>query len=189
MEDDDKASWNYRPGGGSAASDVPDSDEPSRSRSSQTDSEPISWTASEYIDHDNGLSWYGLLLLFTTVLAAGIYLLTHDYLAAGTIFVLGLIVGIAAARKPQQITYQLTSSGIKIGEKFYNFRSYRSFYIVKEGSLHSISLMPLKRFSPALSVYFDPADEQRIVDKLSHRLPFEEHQVDTIEKISRRLRF
>ena len=188
MDNEDKTPWQYRPGGGSAASDVPDEEELIENNKTYGD-KPVSWTASEYIDHDNGLSWYGLLLLTTVAVATAIYFLTKDYWATGTILILGIIVGIAAARRPEQIVYELSSTGIKIGEKFYSFRSYRSFYIVKEGALHSISLMPLKKFTPALSIYFDPADEDKIIKKLSDRLPFEEHKMDAVEKISRRLRF
>jgi hypothetical protein len=188
MDNDDKVPWQYRPGGGSEASDVPDEEE-LIAQASKSDAKPISWEASEYIDHDNGLSWYGMLFLATAVIAGFTYLITRDYLATGTIIILGVIVAIAAARRPQKITYQLSSTGIKIGEKFYSFRGYRSFYIVKEGALHSISLMPLRRFSPALSIYFDPADEEHIIKRLSEHLPFEEHKMDMVEKISRRLRF
>jgi hypothetical protein len=188
MDNDDKVPWQYRPGGGSEASDVPDEEE-LVAHAGKSDDKPVSWTASEYIDHENGLSWYGMLFLATVVVSGSIYLLTKDYLATGTIIILGVIVATAAARRPEKITYQLSSTGIKIGEKFYSFRGYRSFYIVKDGALHSISLMPLKRFSPALSIYFDPADEEHIVKRLSERLPFEEHQMDLVDKISRRLRF
>lgn len=188
MDNEEKTSWQYNPDGSTNISGEMGGNQESSSREKPEET-PLTWTASEYIDHNNGMTWYALLLAGTLTLSGVIYFLTKDMLATGTILILGIVVGIAAARRPQQINYELTSAGIKIGGKSYSFNSYRSFYIIKDGALHSISLMPLKRFSPALSVYFDPGHEEQIIEKLSHRLPFEEHEVDFIEKLSRRLRF
>ena len=179
--------WQYKPGEGSAPSDFEEDSAVDSERVKKY--QPISWTASEYVDHDNGLSWYGLLSLLTLGLSLGVYLLTRDFLAAGTILILGVIVAVAAKRKPQQITYQISAGGIKIGEKFFSFKLFRSFYIIKEGDLHSISLMPIKRFTPALSIYFDPADEAKIVKRLGEHMPYEQHEMDAIERLARRLRF
>lgn len=184
---EDSAPWQYKPGSGSDPAEI--SGEEAASESKTKDYQPITWTASEYIDHDNGLSWYALLGALTVIISGGIFVLTRDMLATGTIVILGVIVAFAAKRKPRQISYQVAPGGIKIGDKTYNFRLFRSFYIVKEGDLHSISLMPIKRLSPALSIYFDPADEDKIVKRLAAHLPFEEHEMDAVERLARRLRF
>jgi hypothetical protein len=49
--------------------------------------------------------------------------------------------------------------------------------------------MPLKRFMPPLSLYMDPADEEKIVDVLADYLPVEQREQDPIDKLMRRLRF
>jgi hypothetical protein len=188
MDNDKKTPWQYRPGGGSEASDVSDEEElaPRKTGGNKT---PITWTASEYIDHEKGASWYSLLFVSTLALGTVIYLLTRDFLAAGTILILGVIIAVAARRRPQQVEYKLSDAGLKIGEKSYSFSSFRSFYIVKDGDLHSISLIPLKKFTPALSIFFDPADEKRITERLSEHLPYEEHTLDSVDRLARRLRF
>lgn len=149
----------------------------------------IAWSASEYIDHAQGFGWYVALTLVTLVLAAIIYLLTKDYFATGTVIVLGLIVGVFAARTPRQLDYQLDSQGIKIGVRNHPYGVFKSFSIAKDGSLTSINLQPIKRFMPPISIFFDPADEQKITDMLGQYLPFEQHRPDHIEALSRRLRF
>ncbi len=42
---------------------------------------------------------------------------------------------------------------------------------------------------PPLSVYFDPADETKVVSLLGGQLPLEEGGLDAVEKLARRLRF
>jgi hypothetical protein len=151
--------------------------------------EAVSWTASEYIDHEQGPSWYMGLFGGALILAALIYLLTKDLFAVGTVLVVAVIVAAAAGRKPEQIPYEVSSHGIKIGQKAYNYQTFKSFCVVNDGGLNSISLLPLKRLLPRISLYYDPGDEEKIIDILSNRLPYEEHKVDQIERISRRLRF
>jgi hypothetical protein len=47
----------------------------------------------------------------------------------------------------------------------------------------------MKRFMPMTSIYFDPKDENRIVDMLSHFLPEEPKDPDFIDRLTRRIRF
>jgi hypothetical protein len=148
----------------------------------------ITWTASEYIEHQRGPSWYGLLVLCTVALAAVTYLLTKDYFATGTIVVVGIIVAVFVGHKPQQVTYELNISGIKVGSKFYDYGSFKSFSITRDGLLNSLNLYPLKRFMPPIAAYFDAKDEERITNLVGDRLPLEEGRLDRIEQLSRRLK-
>lgn len=149
----------------------------------------VTWTASEYIHHERGASWYALLLVGTAVLAAGIYFLTKDYFATGAIAVVGILVGVFAGRKPRQITYQLTSSGLKIGEKLYGYGLFKSFSIIRGSEASSVSLMPLKKFMPPVDAFFGAADEEKIIDLIGQHLPYEERQQAGIDRLSHKLRF
>jgi hypothetical protein len=42
---------------------------------------------------------------------------------------------------------------------------------------------------PLLTIYYDPADEDKIVNALSDMLPHEDRQHDMVERLMRRLRF
>jgi hypothetical protein len=148
----------------------------------------ITWTASEYVEHQRGVGWYASLVIATVVLAAGIYLITKDYFATGTIIVLGIIVGVFAGHKPGQIDFELSDSGLRVGEKNYSYSLFRSFSIFREGKLSSINLTPIKRFMPPISAYFDPKDEKKIVDLLGEHIPFEPRNPGVIDRLSLRLR-
>ena len=148
----------------------------------------FTWTASEYIDHNRGASWYLLLFLGTIVLAAGIYFLTKEYFATGVIVVLGIIVALYARQKPRQVNYELSSSGLRVGEKLYAYSLFKSFSLVNDGTLTSIQLTPLKKLMPPISAYYQAGDEEKITDILGQHLPMEQRNPSSIDRLSRRLR-
>lgn len=180
----------YKPSGGTSVADAPPTpqsntiDSPAKPPASGS----FSWTASEYIDHDRGGSWYLMLIFGTAILAAVVYFLTKEIVATATIAVVGLIVAAYSRRKPRQVVYELSESGIRIGEKSYNYNLFRSFALVKDGELNSVQLSPLKRFMPGISAYYDAADEEKISDILGQHLPYEDAKPDVVDNISRRLK-
>jgi hypothetical protein len=149
----------------------------------------ITWAATEYTHHDRGASWYALLFLGTVGLAAAVYFLTKDYFATGSIVVLGIIVGAFAVRKPGQITYELSDSGLRVGQKLYSFNQFKSFSITHDGVANSVSLLPLKKFMPPVDAYFGPGDEEKITDLLGKHLPYEQRKAPGIDRLSRKLKF
>ncbi len=150
----------------------------------------VSWTASEFVDHDKSSGWYMLLALSAIGLAAITYFFSHgDLISTAVVLVVFAAFGVFAARKPRQLEYNVNDQGIKIGEKFYPYSSFRSFSIVQEDALESIWLMPLKRFMPIISIYFDSDDGQKIIDVLGQALPIENREPDFVDKLMHRIRF
>jgi len=149
----------------------------------------ITWSASEYVAHQKNLSWFMGLGFVIAALAIGIYVFTHDLFSPIMITICGIAFGVFAARQPQVLQYVVNHSGLTIGEKFYGYDRFKSFSVVEEGPLHAILLTPLQRFMPPLTVYFDPQDEDRIMDVLADYLPFAEAQRDAVDSLMRRVRF
>lgn len=189
--EDNSTNWEYKPDGKvvAAAPDLPGSVLKSGIQSKSSKNEAVTWTASEYIDHTRGPGWYLALVAGTAVLAALVYFITKDYFATGVVALMGIIVGVFSRQKPKQVAYELSTSGLKAGEKVYPLSLFKSFALIREGELLSINLIPIKRFMPPLSIYFDPSDEEKIVGLLGSHLPLEEGGLDSIERLSRRLRF
>ncbi len=187
----DDSSWEYKPDGKEIAAtpDLPGSALKSEIQPKSSKNEAVTWTASEYIDHTRGPGWYLALVAGTTVLAALIYFITKDYFATGVVALMGIIVGVFSRQKPKQVAYELSTSGLKAGEKVYPLNLFKSFALIREGELLSVNLIPIKRFMPPLSIYLDPSDEEKIVGLLGSHLPLEEGSLDPVERLSRRLRF
>ena len=149
----------------------------------------IEWTASEFVAHHKSANWY-LMLVFAVLAGGGlIYWFTKDLITVGVIAFCGVIFGIAAARKPRVLGYRLDEAGLTIAQRFYPYADYRAFTVVDEGAFASISFIPLKRFMPAINIYFDPKDEDHIIDALSEYLPLQPSAPTVVDHVMRRLRF
>jgi hypothetical protein len=191
MNPNENPQWQYKPGGQQPVSpdQVPQPAGISPAPTSSVPAGSVVWTAAEYIEHDRSSGWYMALVAGTAVLTAIVYFITKDYLAAGVIPVLGFIVGFSAGHKPRQLEYELSDSGLRIGTKNYPYDQFKSFSLIPEGELNSINLLPVKRFMPMISAYFAPGDQERIAASLGNHLPFEQRQMDGVDRLSRHLRF
>ena len=155
----------------------------------QADDNAVSWTASEFIAHQKTVGWYGILAAATIVFSVLIYILTRDLITSGFVIFGALILGYYASRQPSELHYQIDAKGVLIGDKSYGYESFRSFSIVDEGAFASVVFMPLKRFAPLRAVYFAPEHEDKIIEMLMPRLPFEEYSHDAIDRLMSRIRF
>jgi hypothetical protein len=149
----------------------------------------ITWTASEFIAHDKSAGWYGVLALVGVLLAGLVYLILRDIISTTVVLVCTVLFGVYAARKPRQIYYQLDDTGLSVGKRHFLYHEFRSFAVVDEGAFASIAFIPLKRFSPLLSIYFDPEDEDAIADVLADHLPVEPRELDLLERVLKTIRF
>ena len=191
MNPNENPQWQYKPG---AAAPAPVADSSAGSNVTPPTSQPltegaVTWTAAEYIEHDRSSSWYVILVAATLILSAVTYFITKDYFATGVILVLGFIVGFSASHKPRQLEYEISDSGLRIGAKTYPYNQFKSFSVIGEGALSSINLVPIKRLMPMITAYFAPGDQERIANSLGSHLPYEERQMDRVDRLSRRLRF
>jgi hypothetical protein len=177
--------WHYHPDSGNASTASP---APAGAPATAKHSE-VEWTASEFIAHHKSVGWYAALFVITVAAGTGMYLLTQDVITTAVIGTCGLVFGVAAARKPRVLGYRLDEAGLTIGNKFFPYHNYKAFALVEEGHFTSISFVPLKRFMPAISVYFDPEDEAKILDVLSEHLPLQPGSTSAFDGFIRRIRF
>lgn len=151
--------------------------------------QPVAWTASEYISHEKSMSWHGILYITAVVLSFIVYLVSKDKLAVLVILMSAVAMSVYAKKKPSLKSYELSSDGIGIDNQFYSYDEFRSFSILEEGAVNSIWLKRLQRFSPPVVIYFSKDEEERIQDILENYLPFEEKNLDFIDRATKRIRF
>ncbi len=149
----------------------------------------VQWSASEYVDHEKDSKWYLALGGGGFVLTALIFLITQDFLASTVVFLAIISIAIFAGRKPETKQYSVDENGVTVGEKNFSYSQFRSFSVVEEGAIDSIWLKPLKRYAPAVIIYFAPDDEDKIIEVLSNFLPHEDRELDPIDRFSKRVRF
>lgn len=152
--------------------------------------ETISWTASEYIAHQKSLSWYAALVVLAVAFSGLIYFITGgDIMSSAVILLVAIVFGIYAGKNPKEQRYAISVNGVSVGAKTYSFNQLKSFSITDEGAFSSITFMPMKRFMPVISIYYDPQDEEKIADTISNYLPLENHPRDVVDGLMRKIRF
>jgi hypothetical protein len=155
----------------------------------QSNGEAIAWSASEFIAHDKTALWYLVLGGGGLVLMGLVYLFSRDIFATVVVAFVVALFWAGAVRQPREMHYALDTQGLAVNNRHYAYGNFRSFAIAEEGPLRSINFMPMKRFMPLMSVYYDPADEPRITEVLADHLPREAHKLDAVERLMRRIRF
>jgi hypothetical protein len=152
--------------------------------------EPISWTGSEFIAQHKTAVWYFGLAGFITLACVVIFFVSKkDILPVIFVAVMGILFGIIASKQPRQLQYIVDEHGISIGAQHYSFSDFKSFSLQHDGAIGYISLLPLHRLKPEISIYFAPEDEQRIFDTLAHFLPNEQREESTIDRLIKRIHF
>jgi hypothetical protein len=155
-----------------------------------TSTSPVKWRSHEFIAHPKGMNWYLGLGVGTGLLAILVFLISgSDWVPVGVVIITAITFGIFASRQPRELDYTIDSDGVTIGDRTYPFGGFKSFSQVDEDGVPAIWLMPLKRFMPIISLYFDPANEPQIIDALSNNLPFEDLQPGLVDNLMHRLKF
>jgi hypothetical protein len=150
---------------------------------------PVSWTASEYIQHHKNVGWYLLAGVAVIVLTIIVYFVTRDVVSSAVIGVAGLAFAVFGARSPRVLDYTVDGTGVHIGQKFYPYGNFKSFSVQEEEATRSILLMPTQRVGLPITIYYDPKDEDEIVEVLGSNLPHEPREVSAIDKFMRKIRF
>jgi hypothetical protein len=187
--------WQYKPGTAQAAPQ-PTSEQlrpmvlpPEMGGSTTSHPTEATWSASEFIDHDKGFGWYVTLVSIIAALDVLVFIFIHDVVSIVALTAMGILFGIVAGRKPRVLEYKLDSGGLTIGSTFHPYAEFKSFALMDDGAFPSIMFLPLKRFMPPVSVYYEANDQQRITDVLSQYLPIEMREHDAIDRFSKRIRF
>lgn len=153
------------------------------------DGELISWTASEFIEHAKTFDWYLALGVVAVLVSGALYLFWRDVITSLVVLVVAFVLGFYGRRQPRQLRYALDSHGLTIDSKYFPYAIFRSFAVMDEGHFDSIVFTPLKRFGLLTTIYFDPADEERIIELINQYLPLEPRNHDPIDRFMKRIRF
>lgn len=170
--------------------DVPPANESLMHNSQQADSTQISWTASEYIAHQKSAAWYMALAIGTLLLLIPVYFITNgDIVSLIAIAFVVIVFAVYAGKKPRELEYSIHANGVTIGAKTYAYHQFKTFSVIDEGAFSSIVFLPMSRFMPAISLYYDPKDEEAIIGTLSNYLPMDTQKRDLVDNLMKKIRF
>ncbi len=155
----------------------------------QSDVNPITWQASEFVHHEKSGMWFIALLSAASVLLLVDVFLIRSWTFGALIVVMAVSAFVVARRPPRTLTYSLTPHGIRIDDKSFSFHDFRVFGVVQEGAFYSLRLVPNKRFMPMVSIFFPTELGEQIVDTIGLALPMEHIELDIIDKLVEKIRF
>jgi len=131
----------------------------------------MSWNIPEYHQHERGKRWYiisitiaALLLLYTV--------LSGNFLFA-IILILGIFIMAAHDRKKApEVTFEIASNGINIGEAHYSYNRIKSFWIFYEPDEAKILFLEFKsNFRPRMAIPLQNKNPIRVRSILLKYLP------------------
>jgi hypothetical protein len=149
--------------------------------------DPIQWQSPEYVQEQRSPWWFIgfwaaavlLMVLAAFVIRSWSFALLVPAMAAALM--------IYSHRPPRTLTYILSEKGLYINEKLHPLGEFRSFGVVREESIPSLMLIPVKRFRPGLTVHFPAESGEAIVDMLGSRIPMQDLRLDVFDRVIRRL--
>ena len=163
--------------------------QPKKPEKKETPDVPVTWQAQEYVHMDKSPVWFVVFVIVVLALIAVDVFILKSWTFSALVIVMAVAVIIYTRRPPRELTYALSAKqGLYVGERLYHFDEFKAFGLIRDGDHHSIMLIPTKRFSPGVSVYFPEASGEQIVDVLGKLLPMEELKLDVIDVLVRKLR-
>jgi len=172
----------------------PDVDEPlvtqvEANKKIEIDNAPVHWSANEYIHEEKNAIWFIIFALIAVAFVVADIFLIKSYTFSVLVVVMSISIIVYSKRPPRLIDYTLSGDqGIYIGDELHHFSEFKAFGLIKDGTHYSIMLIPTKRFSPGISVYFPDELGEKIVDILGMRLPMKPLKLDVIDILIRKLR-
>jgi hypothetical protein len=185
MADEQNTNWEYKPADINTGQT---DDGPNTNVGAAVAPENLTWTAKEFIEHERGGGWYAMLILATMLVAGALYLVTKDFFGSGTILAVGVATAAYVSHKPKELIYEISSLGVKIGDKQYGYGLFKSFSVIHEGQHSSISLESIKKFMPPMTLYFPPENEDQIANAIGNHLPLEKREQNITERLAHRFR-
>ena len=147
--------------------------------------QPVAWEAPEGVQMHHTALWYGGFITVTLVLMAISIFWLKSWTFAILIPVMAAALVLQLSRPSRIINYAISPKGVYVADKLYDFSEFRAFGLTEDRGQHSAVLLPVKRFSPGLTIYFSEAEGELIVDMLGARLPMQEIHLDSLEKLIR----
>lgn len=136
------------------------------------DEEVIDWEMDEFLEHKRGPVWYLALLFIAASLASISYLVTREPIAPVSIMAMAAAAAVYSFKKPSRQRYTLTSLGLKIGSRLYEYSHFKTFSLIKDNGIAALYLITNQRFLPPITIYLPLDKDKHIIRWLSRRIAY-----------------
>jgi len=133
----------------------------------------VSWEAPEFYHTEKSADWYfavGLLVIACIVAA----LLLGNVLFAFLVFISGVVLALAAAKRPKIIPFAVTIHGVRIGSRLLTMTQLQSFRVDTEDPRGpQLLLLARTKIMPLFVIPIPPDYTDEVQEILQGRLPEE----------------
>ena len=149
----------------------------------------VSWKALEHHHFEKTIEWFLILAIMVIALAFSAFYL-DNFLLGALIVIGGMVVALAAGRRPRKITHAVTPRGVRVGHQFFPYKTLKS-YAIDEEHRHGphLLILPDGRFSAMLVMPIPEDMIDDIEDILYGRLPEEDLEEPFFNVVLEILRF
>ncbi|MCL5795247.1 MAG: hypothetical protein M1338_02725 [Patescibacteria group bacterium] len=149
----------------------------------------ISWFAPEFIYAPKNTAWYFFMILIMAILI-GLFYWMKNYYAIGVVVLVPIIFYLLSRGKVKKIKYILGAGGINFNDKFHDFNSFKSFWIVSKPEADILYLESTQKMSPPITIYLTKINIKEVYDFIKQRLPENKEKKETFyDQVFRILRF
>ncbi len=153
----------------------------------EDDTTLLRWDGTEYIHHDRSVAWYAVMALVTIIFMAIAIFLIRSITFAVLIPVMAAALVIYTQRPPEQLHYILSRKGLHVNDKLFTYGQFKSFGVSSHNDVHSVVLVPRKRFQIDQVIFFPEEIGEQLVDMLAARLPMKDVKTDAIDRLLARI--
>lgn len=111
----------------------------------------FSWEIPEFIEYPRSPLWYiGIVIIGLILIIFSIW--TANYLFALIIILAAFIVFLRSYRKAAHLVFQITEDGIFVGDQFFKYDQFKSFYIIYDPPMVKKLFLHPKGIYPVFSI-------------------------------------
>ena len=148
----------------------------------------LEWSALEYEEKERSTDWFwalGIIVVSSSITA----IIFSNYFFAALLLLSGVLLGFFAIKKPDLISYELNTRGLKIRTRIYPYENMKSFW-VQTGTNPILFVKSERVFMPIIGIPIenDSAEDIRSI-MLSKDVAEEEMKEHASQKIMETLGF
>ena len=112
----------------------------------------VSWNIPEYVKHERGRRWYVIaLLVLGTLLVYSFF--TANFLFALILIIAAITIVLHDKHDPTELEFAITEDGIVLGNQFYEYKKFSSFWIFYQPDQNKMLFLEFKnRLRPRLPI-------------------------------------
>ncbi|MDD5341376.1 MAG: hypothetical protein PHC97_02980 [Patescibacteria group bacterium] len=123
------------------------------------------WHTPEFTRYPRGWSWYLLTIVIGLVLI--IYsIFTANFLFALIIILAGFIVFLKSYKQPVDLLFQITESGLVLGNQFFDYDRIKNFYFIYDPPVVKKLFFNLKGLAPTVSIQLNDKNPLLVRERL-----------------------